>query len=472
MDPTRIEERRENRGSRGEGPDGMSRRHLLAGAAALLAGSCAPEGPKGPMSDERSLGTAKSALTLPTPEQFGAWNLELREKAPGRDVTVLNLDAVDHNVGVVKGLLGPGIALRIVTKSLPSLELIAYLMEKAGTRRLMAFSEGMLRALIDRFGSRVDILLGRPAPVEAAQRAFADGRSATRNVRWLVDTKERLLEYKELADTLPHPLRIAVEIDVGMRRGGPRTVTELLEMLEILANHPGQLRFVGFMGYDGHVPFAPPGFDSDTEFAAVHDRYSTFVLAGMDAYPELFEGSPVFDSGGSMTFHRYGADLMSPVNEIAMGSGFLLPAHFADLSSTGLLPAVFQASPVLKRVDPAEVPFAEGYLPYLAQTDPNLEISFHMVGGGFPGDVVFPEGLIVNPFMPESDGVKNLMTNQTMRNGSSDVPLGRGDFIFYHPWEGGALVWLSSMEVLKSDEITERWATFQEGCLKGCGVPQ
>lgn len=220
------------------------------------------------------------------------------------------------------------------------------------------------------------------------------------------------------------------------------------------------------------MPFAPPGFDSDTEFAAVHERYSDLVQAASEAYPALFEGQPVMNSGGSMTYHRYTDELSTPVNEIAMGSGFVLPAHFLALSGTGLRPACFLASPILKRIDPAEVPFAEGYLPYLAQTNPDLEIAFYMVGGAFPGDLVFPEGLIPNPFMPDSDGVKNLMTNQALRNGSSDVPLGVGDFVFYHPWEGGGMVWLSMLEVLRDDVIVDRWATFREGCVKGCGAPR
>jgi D-serine deaminase-like pyridoxal phosphate-dependent protein len=95
-----------------------------------------------------------------------------------------------------------------------------------------------------------------------------------------VDTKARLAEYCDLAHTLGDPLAIAIEIDVGLRRGGARNPAELLEMLDILARQRNRLRFTGLMGYDGHVPFAPPGFDSDAEFAAVHERYMGFVQAG------------------------------------------------------------------------------------------------------------------------------------------------------------------------------------------------
>lgn len=449
---------------------GLPRREWMTAAAALFLGSCAPGGPEEAGGAEELPAKVKTAVTLPSGRRFARWNTELKAKAPGRDVTLVDLDALDHNIEVVKSQLGPAFALRVVTKSLPSLDLIEYVMNKAGTHRLMAFSEGLLRDLLLRFGSSADILLGRPTPIEAARRVFAESPRAAADVKWLVDTKERMIEYRELAVSVGRPLHVVVEIDVGLRRGGARTVTELLEMLAVMDSRDGLLRLEGFMGYEGHVPFAPPGFDSDVEFAAVHERYSDFVAAARQAYPAMFHRRMVMDSGGSGTYHRYSADLVTPVNEVSMGSAFLLPEHFADLSVFGLRPAAYQASAVLKRVDPAEVPFAEGYLPYLAQSNPSLETAYYMVGAGFPGELVHPAGLIVNPFMPEGDGVKNLMSNQQLRNGPADLPLEVGDFVFYHPWEGGGLAWLSMLEVLRDDTIIDRWPVFREGCVKGCGA--
>lgn len=463
-----------------EGPShhhSMSRRGLLCASAALLAAACNPESqtetpallPDDPVG--RARGGAGNT-PLPPARKFQIYAAELRERAAGRDVSLVDLDTLDANISAVKSQLGSAFALRLVTKSLPSLALLEYMMKEAGTNRLMAFSEGLLRALLERFGTGVDILLGRPSPVEAAQRTFAESPAAAAKVRWLIDTRERMLEYRDLAVAQKQTIRVAVEIDVGLRRGGARTVTELLDMLDVIAKNPDDLSFAGFMGYDGHVPFAPPGFSSDKEFEAVHERYSDFVQAATDAYPGLFGGDLVMNTGGSGTYYRYVDGLSTPANEIAMGSAFLLPAHFADLATLGLVAAAFQASPILKRIEPAELPFAEGYLPMLAKSDPSLEVSYYMVGGGFAGDLVYPDGLVPNPYMPESDGVKNLMTNQTLRNGPKALPLGVGDFVFYQPWEAGSLVWLSALEVFRNGELKERWATFQEGCLKGCGGAQ
>lgn len=467
--------RRPRQGEETTGPKALPRRLWLSAATALLAGACVPAGGAGaPEEEEVDLGQARAASTpagLPPPERFEAWNQELRAEAPGRDVVLVDLDAVDHNIAVVKSQLGQKFALRIVTKSVPSLPLLEYMLEKAQTNRVMAFSEGMLRAMLDHF-NHLDVLLGRPMPVEGARRVLKEHPSKGRKVRWLVDTKERMLEYRALANSVPARLDVAIEIDVGLRRGGARTTEELLEMLAIVAASPMRLRFVGLMGYEGHVPFAPPGFDSDTEFAAVTARYADFVQAGKQAHKALFAGPLVLDSGGSGTYYRYSNALQTPVNDIAMGSAFLLPANFGGLAQLGLMPAVFMASPILKRIDPAEVPFAEGYLPMLAQSDPSFENAFFMVAGGFPGNIAYPSGLVKNPVVPEVEGgVQSLLPNQTLRNGSSALPLDVGDFVFYHPWEASSLGWLSTLEALRDDQIVTRWSTFREGCWKGCGAP-
>jgi D-serine deaminase-like pyridoxal phosphate-dependent protein len=333
----------------------------------------------------------------------------------------------------------------------------------------MAFSEGMVRDLLCRFGIDVDILLGRPATVEAAARTFVTleerhpGDSNPANsVRWLVDTTERLAQYRDFADERGSTINIAVEIDVGLRRGGAIDEDELLAMLSII-DESSRLRFTGFMGYEGHVPFAPTGANPDREFAEVQRRYDDFVRAGSEAFPALFEGPLVYNSGGSRTYHRYTDDLQTPVNEVAMGSGFVFPFNFADLPTQELRRATFLASPVLKRTDPAEIPFAPGFLPGLAEDDPNLEVAFHVVAGGFPGEQVFPQGLVENTVVPGAEGVNNLLSNQAEWLGSRAVALEVGDLVFYYPWEGDGVRWLARLDVFRDGQLVDQWSTFQPG---------
>lgn len=474
----------------GLSPSGQSRRQWIAASASLVAGSivacgesgdaqgvqageCAPGEPPPielPAFDaSRCTDAIDSSTPAPDDSRFEAWNQALRAEAGGRESAFVDLDVVDHNLKLVGSQLGSRIALRLVAKSLPSIRLLEYMMDTACTKRVMAFSEGMVRDLLCRFGSDVDILLGRPASVDAAARIFAtlDAQSAggsnpAGSVRWLVDTAERMAEYRDLADQRGSALRIAVEIDVGLRRGGAIDDQELLAMLSII-DESSLLEFTGFMGYDGHVPFAPDGADPDREFADVQRRYAAFVEAGSKAFPALFEGTPLYNGGGSRTYERYTNDLETPVNEVAMGSAFFYPSHFSDLPEAALRRATFLASPVLKRIDPAEIPFARGLLPAMAEGNPDLEVSFHVVAGGFPADPVFPNGLVQNPAIPGSEGVNNLLSNQAEWLGSRQVPLAIGDFIFYHPWEGDGIRWLSRLDVFRAGELIDQWSTFEPG---------
>jgi D-serine deaminase-like pyridoxal phosphate-dependent protein len=472
---------------------GESRRRWLLSSAAVVAGSitacssssgggsaspiCFPgETPPAelPSFDSvRCTDQIASDAPLPDDERFAAWNTALRADAAGRESSLVDLDAIDHNLKRVGDTLGSDIALRLVAKSLPSLELLEYMMVSACTNRVMAFSEGMTRDLLCRFGSEVDILLGRPAPVDAAARTFetlaahsSGGANPASNVHWLVDTEDRMREYAALGSELGLTLNISAEIDVGLRRGGARNDEELLAMLAVI-DESESLRLTGFMGYEGHVPFAPEGANPDREFQSVQRRYADFVSAARQAYPAMFDGPLVYNSGGSRTYHYYTDELETPVNEVAMGSAFAYPSNFSNIPDNELRRATFLGTPVLKRTDPAEAPFAPGFLPRLAEDNPAYEVQFTMVAGGFPGDQLHPAGLVHNPVTSsaeeETKGVVNMISNQAEWLGARATELEVGDFVFYHPWEGDGLSWLNRLDVFRGGELLEQWSTFQRG---------
>ena len=475
------------------GAAGHSRRRWLTASAVLVAGSAAAGRSSGARATTDSLQRGESK-TAPLPgadaarrtdqikpvpqaavaDRFRAWNDELRAHAAGREAALVDLDSVDHNLKLVGTTLGSRIGLRLVAKSLPCIPLLEYMMVTAGTNRVMAFSEGMVQALLYRFGSGVDVLLGRPAAVQAADRTFSmlDARGTTPNpaasVRWLVDTAQRMEAYASLAERRDQQISVAVEIDVGLRRGGARDEAELLSMLAVIDDSP-HLRFGGFMGYEGHIPFAAMGgLTPDDEFAAVQRRYTDFVEAGGRVFPEMFDDTVVFNSGGSRTYHYYTDEAATPVNEVAMGSAFFYPGNFHNLPQTTLSPATFFATPVLKRLDPAEVPFDPEYLPGLAQDHPEFEVSFFMTAGDFPGEQIFPEGLAPSPTAApavegQPRGVLNMLPNQGRWLGPRSMSLRVGDFLFYQPWEGDAIRWLKYLDVFRGSRMVDQWPTFQPG---------
>ncbi len=486
----KSKEKGEEKGKETIGPSGQYRRRLLAGSATFLAGSltaCSSAGEGVARSSVASASSRASSVRLPSladqrsthlltstvaeeTQRFPAWNAALRKRAAGRESAFVDLNAVDHNLRVVGDALGSQIGLRLCAKSLPSLDLLEYMMVAANTNRIMAFSEGMTRDLLIRYGSDVDILLGRPATVHALARTFATldetaiGPNPSGSVRWLVDTPASMLEFAQFAEQRREPVNVAIELDVGLHRGGARNAEQLMLMLKTI-NDSRFLQFSGFMGYEGHVPFVSLAVSSpEEEFTAVQTRYAEFVQAGRDAYPDLFNGPLVFNSGGSRTYHYYTDQLDSPVNEVALGSVFFYPSNFHNLAEDRLRTATFFATPVLRRLDPAETYPDPEYLPGLAKQQRDYEVWYVMTCGGFPGDRHYPQGLVNTPTSSgDPTRLVNMMPNQGRWLGSRDLPLEVGDFIFYQPWEADAVRWLAYLDVFRGGELVDQWPTFQPG---------
>ena len=129
---------------------------------------------------------------------FAGLQRALRDARVAEPAMVLDLDRLDRNAERVRASLPAGCALRLVAKSLPSPELLAHLMDALGTRRQMVFHAPFIAPAL-RAHIEVDVLLGKPLPVAAANRVLDSLSDAeTRRVRWLVDDLERLHGYLAL----------------------------------------------------------------------------------------------------------------------------------------------------------------------------------------------------------------------------------------------------------------------------------
>ena len=107
--------------------------------------------------------------------------------------------------------------------------------------------------------------------------------------------------------------------------------------------------------------------------------------------------------------------------------------------------------------------------PAAAAADPNLEVAFYLDGPGYPADFVHPPGLVDNPFNPSTPGVTNLLSNQPQWLGARSLELSVDDFVFYHPWEGDGIRWLSKLEVFRGGIWIDQWTTFQPGTSASLG---
>lgn len=401
----------------------MRRRHLLLGALALPLGLAWWARPR--------------AQGAPYSAEFARRNALLGAHGGGIPRLLLDLDAVDHNIGLVRESLARGTGdkqLRLVAKSVPSVELLTYLAEAAGTRRLMVFHQPHLNTLAQAMPDS-HMLLGKPLPLAAVEAFYARHRGSfvpERQLEWLVDSPRRLAAYDDWARSQGRPLAVNIEINVGLHRGGVTAGPELAAMLERIAANPRHLRLAGLMGYDPHVVKVPALLGSaDALLAKAMRAYQDVVEQIAQTHPALWrEGRGINGDGltlntaGSPTYRLHESESLS--NDIAVGSAFVHPGDFDLPSLSGHRPAAWIATPVLKAAGPLTLPGLDGASRLLHWWDPNRRASYFVYGGHWLADPVAPAGLRPEPLFGHS-------TNQDLVVGAPATALAEGDHVFLRP---------------------------------------
>ena len=193
---------------------------------------------------------------------------------------VLDLDLLDQNLAELKKIMLSTGKFRIVVKSLPSYELVQYIMQKANTNRLMTFHQPFLSQISTKGDTSLDILMGKPMPVQTVAYYYdtlkaENGFEPSKQLQWLVDTELRISEYIELAKTKNLKLLLNIEIDVGLHRGGFDTIEDLEKALKLIENNKDFVTFSGFMGYDAHIVKVPSILLSrEKSYAYMRDFYN------------------------------------------------------------------------------------------------------------------------------------------------------------------------------------------------------
>jgi len=403
----------------------------------------------------------KNQALFPLKPQASELAMEIADVSLHSSFAVLDLDAVERNLRRLEAGYQSRYQLRWVAKSLPSLPLLQWLVKKSQVSRFMVFQKSMTLTLLQSI-PEVDLLLGKPLPVQAAEEILKQYPHAARQVHWLVDSEERLKQYTELAIRVRHPLSFILEVDVGMRRGGFENPLDLKRLAEKLAQAP--ITIDGLMGYDGHIPYASPVFGpgvkraQDREFLAVQERYQAFVEVLRATFPEPKSGF-ILNGAGSRTFWRYQSkDIKTPINEIAVGSILVKPVHFDAPEVDSYEPALHLAIPVLKEVTQ---PF-----PYVGKLgviwdlvmklNPQLQKGYYLYGGAWNGQIVYPSGLEFPWF--HSSAIQNLLPNQQLLMGSKDVKFPAGKRVLIRPIEGDLLSAFDQIRVLRKSGPPEWWA--------------
>ena len=421
----------------------MNRRKFMLGAAGI-----------GVVAAGGGLLARPSDHGQPYDEYFRALNEELKKNGPMRPCLVIDLDRMDHNLDLVTSTLKrAGKNYRIVEKSLPSQKLIDYISKRSGSRRLMSFHQPFLNDDAVLFPD-ADLLLGKPLPVRSAELFYKSHKGPfdpSRQLQWLNDTPQRVQEYLELARGLGTRMRINIEIDVGLHRGGVNNNATLAQMLDLIAANPQQLEFAGFMGYDAHVGFGvPPILGSAQELLgkamADYQSHTDFVRS---QYPKLWRDDLTFNAGGSPSYPLHGQEKIS--SEISTGTALLKPTHYDIVTLTEHVPAVFIATPVIKAVGPIDYPALDGKSKIFSWWDVNQRDLYYIYGGFWRADYESPKGLQFNPLLGVS-------ANQENVSGSPATALKVDDQVFLRPQiVEGVLLQFGDLVAMRGGKVVDYW---------------
>lgn len=373
---------------------------------------------------------------------------------------LIDLDQVDKNLATLQSNLNPTTGFRIVAKSLPSLEMLQYVMKRIATHRLMVFHQPFLTDIIGSVNQSVDILLGKPMPIKTATYFYnnlpttSNEVDAYQQIQWLVDTKKRIQEYIDLAKQLGKPLRLNMEIDVGLHRGGFGNKDQLINGLQLIQQHKEYVSLSGLMGYDAHVPKLPSIVRSQEKaLKLANDFYSVCKDTIREDFPSLWRDDLTFNGAGSPTINLHQQD--SPLNDISAGSCVVKPITFDIPTLEAYQPACYIATPVLKAFEGTTLPAMEGMKNVLNLVSSTNRKSFFIYGGFWKADYCYPEGAQQNSIFGAS-------TNQSMLNAPATAQLEVDDFVFLRPHQSEfVFLQFGNLLVVRNGEIKETWGVLR-----------
>ena len=386
---------------------------------------------------------------------FRTLSAALDNAGQAKPTLVVDRERLLANIQTLMSHISDRFAYRIVVKSLPSVPLLETVMQVTGSNRLMLFHQPFINRVATQF-PQADILLGKPMPVMAARnfyRQFPGGAfEPQRQLRWLLDTPERVAQYEALAQSLGQEMPICIELDVGLHRGGVRTDEQLVAMLDQIRKSQ-HLRFCGLMGYEPHIVKVPLG-DPITYRDRAMGLYQHYLDVARNYLGDAWPQDVVLNAGGSPTYQLYDQGEF-PFNELATGSCLVKPTDFDMPTLADHRPASYIATPVLKALDTLQIPGIDlGGLQ--SAWDPNRARTFFTYGGYWKAQPESPTGLSTNPFYGRS-------TNQEMLNGSRSVTLRPDDWIFLRPTQSEfVFLQFGDIAVYEGGKIVDYWPVFTQ----------
>ena len=283
--------------------------------------------------------------------------------APVAPTAVIDLDAFDANL-LAMVQRADGCPLRIASKSVRSRALIERALQSEGTQGVLAYSAAEAAWLVD--GGVRDVVVAYPTVDVATVREIAASPRLAAEVTFMVDLPEHVAMLATAA--LTRPVRVCIDVDaslrvgrvhLGVRRSSLRELDAVVRIARLTVETAG-VELVGLMFYEAQVAGIP---DSSAAMRAMKRRSMTQlvsrrarIVAAVRAYADL----EFVNGGGTGSIAATRRD--PSVTEIAAGSGLFTPTLFDSYDDSGLSPAAYFVSPVVRKPTPElVVTFAGGY---------------------------------------------------------------------------------------------------------------
>ena len=295
------------------------------------------------------------------------------DEQPPTPTYVVDLDAFDLNASDLVARAG-GKPVRLATKSVRVPELIGRALAVPGFAGVLAYS--LREALwIAQTGLCDDVLMGYPSVDRLALGELAADEALARQVILMVDSVEHLDLVDEVRPPAGPPLRVAVDIDAGLRMAGshvgprrsPLFATEAVAaMVDEVLTRPG-FALAGVMTYEGQVAGVPdvvPGQGARSAAVRGMKQASLSQLrerrAAISAALRERCAIPLWNAGGTGSIESSAADPV--ITEVTAGSGLLVPHLFDHYESFSARPAAYFGLRVVRRPGPGTVTLAGGGL--------------------------------------------------------------------------------------------------------------
>ncbi|KYQ83206.1 alanine racemase [Acinetobacter sp. NRRL B-65365] len=382
---------------------------------------------------------------------FKQLNLDLKKQGIATPQLIIDEVALKQNIQYVQIRLAHAkhLKARLVVKSLASLDLLKVLSEQINTQRFMVFHQPHIISMLENF-AEADILLGKPMPAQAVRQFFEQHAEwSNANIQWLIDTKQRLQQYLEIAQLYALCLQVNIEIDVGLHRGGVQSTAQLTEILKLIQQYPQYLKLSGLMGYDAHVSKIPAIIKKpELAYQSSQQTYATYQKLIQNHFLMLWNDELCFNGGGSPTFSFH--TTQSVCNDLSFGSMLLKPSDFDSDFLRALQPALWIAAPVLK-----VLPFTQ--LPSMSLLDklPHKCKALFIYGGYWLADYVYPA-------QSHTHALYGRSSNQELVNVPKDCDIQVDDFVFLRPTQSEAIIPQFSELKLYRNHAFESWQTFSE----------